>query len=761
MKYFLLILLFTSFALSSKEKKSIYVYKILTKNTKDPNFESKFRNKMTGILLKDFSDYNLMDDDSIAGLKAKLEKSKMFGCNEEACMREISRSLNADEVITGTIEENNGKFRYSFKNSARVKKGEENLSIKSLADGEFYFNQWEYFTGEIVRKLMNPSYTLNYKDAPPYENIDEFNYVTVKDLKEIKLPEIKGNTLDIVKIVRDTISNADSAYNKKDYRLALDGFRDARDTLANLSPEDKKKVGDMSNEVQNRIYLTGDSIFAKRLGELDTHIKENSPMSLKALNKSKGIEGWKSLYEEYKLEIKEGERNPSTEKRILKNISEMTERKYRLLMEDEMKSGEEKMLQQKYDSSIAYFEAALEVVKKSEGFLGEKENSILVKKLSEAKAKRWNPEMENTYSNAEKKLDQFWKEDRFDDFLEEANRTRDSLNELKIRGGDREELLQKIREKIKFYDLNSNSAKSSSAARKWNPEMETLYSKIEKKSEDLWKNAEYAEYDEYLRVNLSQLRKIKSNGGTRDDLISNVNNKINQFGNRLRAEENVISEKISLYRDATLVDESYNKKIEKEKEKENLRSAQLRNFLEPKRFHYSFLHFPGFPQEREEMYKYGSQSLKSSFFSYAGYASLLVIGYGSILYQVDNSEYRNLAATDFLYYYTFSYREGRDYGQLLLALDQVKFNSAYSRVETSAGVINGGIGLFGFFLLLSNIDLYYSSKKFDSLSRGESIPILPLEKGKIEISAKYTPKIPGYGNLGNEMFYNLEYNYQF
>jgi hypothetical protein len=27
---------------------------------------------MTGILLKDFSEYNLMDDDSIAGLKAKL-----------------------------------------------------------------------------------------------------------------------------------------------------------------------------------------------------------------------------------------------------------------------------------------------------------------------------------------------------------------------------------------------------------------------------------------------------------------------------------------------------------------------------------------------------------------------------------------------------------------------------------------------------------------------------------------------------------------
>ena len=72
MKYLLIFVFLFNFALFSREKISIYVYKILMKNTKDPNFESKFRNKMTGILLKYFSDYNLMDDDSIAGLKAKL-----------------------------------------------------------------------------------------------------------------------------------------------------------------------------------------------------------------------------------------------------------------------------------------------------------------------------------------------------------------------------------------------------------------------------------------------------------------------------------------------------------------------------------------------------------------------------------------------------------------------------------------------------------------------------------------------------------------
>jgi hypothetical protein len=491
MKYFLLILVLFNFALFPKEKKSIYVYKILTKNTKDPNFESKFRNKMTGILLKDFSDYNLMDDDSIAGLKAKLEKSKMFGCNEEACMREISRSLNADEVITGTIEENNGKFKYSFKNSSRVKKGEENLSIKSLADGEFYLNQWEYFTGEIVRKLMNPSYAMNYKDAPLYENLDDFNYTTVKDLKEIKLPEIKGNTLDIVKRLKEiTIADADTAYQKKDYLLSLNGFRDARDALASLSPEDKVKAGNMATDIQNRIYMAGDAMFAERLEELETYYKENSPMSLKAVKKSKGLDGWLYLFTDYRKTLEEGERNPVMEKRIAKRSSELAERSYRLLMEEEEKSGDEKMAKEKFDSAISYYEDALEIVKHSQGYLGEKERSDLGKKLAEAKANRWNPEMEK------------------------------------------------------------------------------VYAMIEKKSEDLWKDGEYDNYIDYLKKKLIELKEITNKGATKSELVTSITSKINQYAERLKAEEKSISNRISLYTDASVADTSYNKRIEQEKEKD-------------------------------------------------------------------------------------------------------------------------------------------------------------------------------------------------
>jgi hypothetical protein len=683
MKYLLIFLFLFNFALFSKEKKSIYVYKILTKNTKDPNFESKFRNKMTGILLKDFSDYNLMDDDSIAGLKAKLEKSKMFGCNEEACMREISRSLNADEVITGSIEENNGKFKYSFKNSARVIKGEENLSIKSLADGEFYLNQWEYFTGEIVRKLMNPSYAMNYKDAPLFENLDDFNYTTVKDLKEIKLPEIKGTTLDIAKLVKDTVANGDAAYQKKDYLLALNSFRDARDTLASISSEDRKKTGNLGDEVQNRIYLAGDALFTEKLNELDTYYKENSPMSLKAINRGKGLEGWKSLYGEYGKELKEGERNPNTEKRIVKNIKELSERKFKFLMEEEEKSGDEKLAKGKYDSAISYYEDALEIVRKSDGALGEKERSQLNKKLEDARAKRWNPEMEE------------------------------------------------------------------------------LYAKIEKKSEELWKDGEYPDYIEYLKEKVNKLYDVKDKGGTKSELVSLIINKINKYGERLKAEQKLISERISLYGDAARVDESFNKKIEREREKEVLRSAQLESFLYPRRFDPPFLHFPGSPQAEMHRYKYGTSGFKSSVYAYASLASFLAVGVGMVQSQERYNAYLRKGDVEPSVYYTLSSSDRADLSFLLLYLDRENFNRSFDKRLESAELVNGGISFFGFLILLSNFDLSLSTKTNDSTAKKSGIPLYNFEKGSLGINAKMSPFSSIQKYMGSEMQYNLEYSYQF
>ena len=530
---------------------------------------------------------------------------------------------------------------------------------------------------------MNPSYAMNYKDAPLFENLDDFNYTTIKDLKEIKLPEIKGTTLDIAKLVKDTIANGDAAYQKKDYLLALNSFRDARDTLASISSDERKKTGNLGDEVQNRIYLAGDALFGIKLNELDMYYKENSPMSLKAINKGKGLEGWKSLYGEYGKELREGERNPNTEKRIVKNINELSERKFRFLMEEEERSGDEKLAKGKYDSAISYYEDALEIVRKSDGALGEKERSQLNKKLEDARAKRWNPEMEE------------------------------------------------------------------------------LYAKIEKKSEELWKDGEYPDYIDYLKEKVNKLNDIKDKGGTRSELVTSIINKINKYGERLKAEQKLISERISLYGDAARVDESYNKKIERERDKEVLREAQLRSYLYPRRYDPPFFHFPGSPQAELHRYKYGTNGFKGRVYAYASFASFLAVGVGMVQSQERYNAYLRKEDIDPGLYYTLSASDRADLSFLLLYIDRENFNRSFDKRLESAEMINEGIGFFGFLILLSNFDFSLSSKINDSSAKRDGIPLYNFEKGSLGINARMNPSSPIQKYQGSEMQYNLEYSYQF
>ncbi|NDB16952.1 MAG: hypothetical protein EB018_08695 [Gammaproteobacteria bacterium] len=94
LRFSALMFLFFTFSLlfsQAKEKKSLYVYKILLKDVQDPNLESRFRSKMTEYFLQKHPEYSIMDDDSIWTLKQKVEKQRALGCDEEVCLQEISR----------------------------------------------------------------------------------------------------------------------------------------------------------------------------------------------------------------------------------------------------------------------------------------------------------------------------------------------------------------------------------------------------------------------------------------------------------------------------------------------------------------------------------------------------------------------------------------------------------------------------------------------------------------------------------------------
>ncbi|NBU98072.1 MAG: hypothetical protein EBS19_07655 [Spirochaetia bacterium] len=71
-------------------------------------------------------------------------------------------------------------------------------------------------------------------------------------------------------------------------------------------------------------------------------------------------------------------------------------------------------------------------------------------------------------------------------------------------------------------------------------------------------------------------------GGDKKELISAITTKINQYPERLKNDEKIIQDRIAVYKDASLVDDSYYEKVEKEQRKEinRFREAQVASLPE-------------------------------------------------------------------------------------------------------------------------------------------------------------------------------------
>jgi hypothetical protein len=194
-------------------------------------------------------------------------------------------------------------------------------------------------------------------------------------------------------------------------------------------------------------------------------------------------------------------------------------------------------------------------------------------------------------------------------------------------------------------------------------------------------------------------------------------------------------------------------------ERNKLRSGEI----ETVGIEYPFFHFPGFPQRERELNdkkNNGQASIKTNTLIYGSYSSLILTGLGTLLYQINYQSYQSTTGTSPFVYYALTQNSG-SLGFLLMAQDQAKFSSAYSKVESSAGIVNGGIGLFGIFVLLSHLDLLTTTKSVDTLGRIDGIPLYRFERGGIGINARTTTYYPTPRNQGQEMQYTLEYNYQF
>ncbi len=172
---------------------------------------------------------------------------------------------------------------------------------------------------------------------------------------------------------------------------------------------------------------------------------------------------------------------------------------------------------------------------------------------------------------------------------------------------------------------------------------------------------------------------------------------------------------------------------------------------------YPLFHFPGMPQrDRENKEKAENYSLKSSILYYGSIVSATLFGLGVVKYYQDYSDYKSLSSVSPALYYL-----APELAPVLLASDQSKFKDSFQKLESSAQIVNGGLGIFGMMVLISHIDLLTTSKKVDTLGNNDGLPLYQFEKGQLGLTAR--PSYMGMGQkpIGTEMQYNMEYRYQF
>ena len=191
---------------------------------------------------------------------------------------------------------------------------------------------------------------------------------------------------------------------------------------------------------------------------------------------------------------------------------------------------------------------------------------------------------------------------------------------------------------------------------------------------------------------------------------------------------------------------------------ERLERSKLRTGeIEKVGIDYPLFHFPGMPQRTaENNEKAGNYSLKSSVMYYGSIVSVTLVGLGAVKYYTDYSDYKSLNTVSPVLYYL-----APDLFPVLLASDQSKFKDSFQNVESSAQMVNGGLGIFGVMVLFSHIDLLTTTKKVDTLGKIEGLPLYQFEKGQIELYARPTYMNPSQRQYGTEMQYNLEYRYHF
>ena len=170
--YLLLFLIFLSFSsIFSGENSlpSLYVGDMKPRDRESAEYTSKIRSQVvTSILKYHRAKYNVLDDELVNQLAAKMAKLQKQGCDDRECRRALDLAINWDEKIVGKLQKDGEYFTLSLK-VYEMNKDTYQPRVKGSVIEKFTLYQMDFFVNEMTRALMDLNYKPNYSRSPKKE----------------------------------------------------------------------------------------------------------------------------------------------------------------------------------------------------------------------------------------------------------------------------------------------------------------------------------------------------------------------------------------------------------------------------------------------------------------------------------------------------------------------------------------------------------------------------------------------------------------
>lgn len=369
-----MLLFFLSLSLNvfSQPLKKVYVFKIKVTGSQEKNIEKKIRNSIILNIINNFKEkYSIVDEDSLLELSQKLSKLQKYGCSDEICMQEISNAIDADEFISGEIYIEKDTYKVDMRNTQKNRETLE-TSIKSIVNESFYSFQLEYFLEEIVKKLINPSYAINKKNAP-FNFSRGLKFSSFDFQSATKLPQISFQNKGDKKfeILLDTLKSyllqADMLFSSKVYEKSLQSYKTILNTIQETTrTEDKQKLSEFLSITQERIRLTQSILLGNELSELDKEFKTED----NNLEYGEMLEKYTSLLRRY-AQLQPYEKTPKLEIAIRERIIYIHEKK----AENYYKNLEFSKAHESYKQ--AYYHANMKELEKKQASIKESMDTVI------------------------------------------------------------------------------------------------------------------------------------------------------------------------------------------------------------------------------------------------------------------------------------------------------------------------------------------------------------------------------------------------